>query len=84
MDEAELTIDDFLKKLEIRDWALKQANISLGVNDVQIVVSGVVQYETMQQQMKNMTPQEQRNLILQQQLMMKEVQKEVVRALSGG
>ena len=79
-----MTIDDFLKKLEIRDWALKQANISLGVNAVQIVVSGVVQYETMQQQMKNMTPQEQRNLILQQQLMMKEVQKEVVRALSGG
>ena len=81
MDEAELTIDDFLKKLEIRDWALKQVNIS--ANGVQIFVSDVVQYETMQQQMKNMTPQEQRNLILQQQLMMKEVQKEVFCAMSG-
>lgn len=24
LDEAELSIDDFLKKLEIRDWALQQ------------------------------------------------------------
>eukprot|EP00210_Caulerpa_lentillifera_P008381 g7993.t1 len=57
LDEAELTIDEFLKKLELKEWALSQ-------------------YQTMRQQIKELTPQQQKDFLVQQQLMMKEVSKE--------
>lgn len=57
LDEAELTIDEFLKKLELKEWAMQQ-------------------YQTMQQQIQHLTPQQQREFLHQQQLMMKEVSKE--------
>ncbi|GMH36777.1 hypothetical protein BSKO_04650 [Bryopsis sp. KO-2023] len=52
LDEAELPVDQLLRKLEMKEWSMKQ-------------------YETMQQELKHMTPEQQLQYMNQQQSMMK-------------
>lgn len=57
MDEAEMPADQFIRKLEMKDWAMQQ-------------------YGSMQAKMRNMTSDQQRQYMREQQTVMRAVQEE--------